>query len=271
MRIEVPGLPEFAPGWVWLAGAGPGDPGLLSLAAAHGLQHADVVVYDALVHSGVLALARDGAELVYAGKRGGKPSVRQTDICRRLVELAGSDLRVLRLKGGDPFVFGRGVDECLALTDAGIPFRVIPGITAGIGGLAYAGIPLTARETNTAVTFVTGHTARDDLPDDVDWGALAAGSPVLVFYMAAMHLERIAGRLMAAGRSADEPVSLLFRMTWPEQAVIDTDLAHCAAVLAACGFEPPVLVVVGPVVRLRERLDWQRLGSWAAPHREVAT
>ncbi len=173
-------LPEFEPGWVWLAGAGPGDPGLLTLHALNGLRHADVVVYDALVGREVLALARPGAERVFAGKRGGRPSPEQPDISRRLIGHARDGSRVLRLKGGDPFVFGRGGEEGLALVEAGIPFRIIPGISAGIGGLAYAGIPLTHRNVNSAVTFVTGHGTTGAMPETVDWAALSRGSPVII-------------------------------------------------------------------------------------------
>ncbi|MEX0814794.1 MAG: uroporphyrinogen-III C-methyltransferase, partial [Dongiaceae bacterium] len=217
-------FPAFEPGWVWLAGAGPGDPGLLTLLAAHALRHADVVVYDALVSPAVLAQAGPGAALEYAGKRGGRPSPRQPDISLRLVRLAREGRRVLRLKGGDPFVFGRGGEEALALVAAGVPFRVVPGISAGIGGLAYAGIPVTHRDINSAVTFVTGHDAAGAVPEQVDWSALARGSPVLVIYMALKHLETIAGRLLAAGRRADEPVAVVSRATTPEQRVLETTL-----------------------------------------------
>ncbi len=145
-------LPKFEPGWVWLAGAGPGDPGLVTLHTLNGLRQADVVVYDALVDKGILDWMRPGVEAVYAGKRGGKPSPKQRDISLRLIEMAREGKRVLRLKGGDPFVFGRGGEEALSLVEAGVPFRVIPGVTAGIGGFAYAGIPLTHRDVNQAVT-----------------------------------------------------------------------------------------------------------------------
>ena len=170
------GLPDFDPGNVWLVGAGPGDPGLLSALALHALSHADIVVYDALVDPRILRLARHGATLDYAGKRGGRPSPSQPDISARLVRLAQAGNRVLRLKGGDPCVFGRGGEEALALAEAGIPFRIVPGITAGIGGLAYAGIPVTHRNTNSAVTFLTGHDSDGEVPGGLDWGAIARGS-----------------------------------------------------------------------------------------------
>ena len=147
-------LPALEPGTVWLAGAGPGDPGLLSVLALHGLRQAEVIVYDALVDNRILDLAQPGVMLEYAGKRGGKPSAKQRDISLRLIELAREGRRVLRLKGGDPFVFGRGGEEALALVAAGIAFRIVPGISAGIGGLAYAGIPVTHREVNSAVAFI---------------------------------------------------------------------------------------------------------------------
>jgi len=249
-------LPEFLPGWVWLAGAGPGEPGLLTLHALNGLKQADAVVYDALVDERVLRLARPGAALEYAGKRGGKPSPRQRDISARLIELAAAGRRVLRLKGGDPFVFGRGGEEALALVRAGVPFRVLPGVTAGIGGLAYAGIPATHRDTNSAVTFVTGHDVSGAAPDGLDWAALARGAPVLVLYMALKHLEAIAARLIAGGRAADEPVAIVCRAATPEQRVLETTLAACAADAAAAGLEPPAIVAIGPVVRLRAALDW---------------
>ena len=249
-------LPEFRPGSVWLVGAGPGDPGLLTLLALHALGHADAVVYDALVDSRILALARPGALLDYAGKRGGKPSPLQPDISERLVRLARDGKRVLRLKGGDPFVFGRGGEEALTLAQAGIPFRVVPGITAAIGGLAYAGIPATHRDINSAVTFVTGHASDGELPDGLDWEALARGSPVIVLYMALKHLDAIARRLIAAGRRADEPVAVVSKATTPAQRVLETVLARAATDVAAAGIEPPAIVVLGEAVKLRRTLDW---------------
>jgi uroporphyrin-III C-methyltransferase len=249
-------LPTFEPGWVWLTGAGPGDPGLLTLHALNGLKQADVVVYDALVGQGALDLARAGARLEFAGKRGGKPSPKQADISRRLVAFAREGLRVLRLKGGDPFIFGRGGEEALALVAAGVPFRIIPGISAGVGGLAYAGIPATHRDTNSAVTFLTGHEAGGAATDNVDWAGLAKGSPVIVIYMALKHLAVITEQLIAHGRAPDEPVAIVSKATLPEQRVLETTLAEAVADLESSGIEPPSLVVVGRVVRLRDGLDW---------------
>ncbi len=249
-------LPEFEPGWVWLAGAGPGDPGLVTLHALNGLRHADVVVHDALVGPGVLALARSGAELEFAGKRGGRPSPEQPDISRRLVAHARAGRRVLRLKGGDPFVFGRGAEEGLALVEAGVPFRVIPGISAGLGGLAHAGIPLTHRDVNSAVTFVTGHGATGAVPESVDWAALSRGSPVIVFYMALRRLDEIRARLIDNGRAPDEPVAVISAATTGDQRVLETTLGSCVEDVAAARIAPPALVVLGDVVRLRAGLDW---------------
>lgn len=246
---------EFAPGSVWLTGAGPGDAGLLTLHALHGLRTADVIVYDALVSDAVLALAPAETPRDYAGKRGGKASPKQADISLRLVHLARQGKRVLRLKGGDPFVFGRGGEEALALVRAGIPFRVVPGVTAGIGGLAYAGIPLTHRDTNHAVTMITGHDATGEVTG-MDWRAVAKGAPVLVIYMAIKHLARIAAELIAGGRAPDEPMALVSNASTPEQRVIETTLSTCAIDVDAAGLTPPAIVVVGEVVRLRGGLDW---------------
>ncbi len=248
-------LPDFAPGSVWLVGAGPGAPGLLTVLALHALKAADVVVYDALVDRRILRLARAGAALDYAGKRGGKPSPQQPDISLRLIRLAREGKRVLRLKGGDPFVFGRGGEEAAALAQAGIPCRVVPGITAGIGGLAAAGIPATHRDTNSAVAFVTGHASGGEVPDGIDWAALARAAPVLVIYMALKHLDAIAARLMEAGRPADEPVAIVSKATMAGQRVLRTSLARAATDARAAGIEPPAVVAIGPVVALSEKLN----------------
>ena len=162
---------------------------------------------------------------------------------------------MLRLKGGDPFVFGRGGEEALALVAAGVPFRIVPGVTAGIGGLAYAGIPVTHSDTNHAVTFVTGHDASGEVTG-VDWAALAGGAPVLVIYMAMKHLATIAERLIAGGRSTDEAVAIVSNAALPDQRVLETTLGRAAAEAEAAGMAPPCVVVIGPVARLRAGLDW---------------
>lgn len=249
-------LPVFEAGWVWLAGAGPGDPGLLTLHALNGLRQADVVVYDALVDTSILQWVKPGAVVDYAGKRGGKPSPKQRDITLKLIDYAREGKRVLRLKGGDPFVFGRGGEEALGLVAAKVPFRVIPGITAGIGGLSYAGIPATHRDCNQAVTFLTGHDQTGLTPDAINWDGIAKGSPVIVMYMAMKHLETIADKLIAGGRSASEPVGIVCNASLPSQQVLETTLGECAEAARTSALEPPAIVCVGEVVRLRAGLDW---------------
>lgn len=249
-------LPAFLPGTVWLTGAGPGDPGLLTLLAVKALREADIIVYDALVDESCLKMARTGAVLEYAGKRGGKPSAKQRDISLRLVELAREGKRVLRLKGGDPLVFGRGGEEALTLVDHGIAFRIVPGITSGIGGLAYAGIPVTHREINHTVTFLTGHDSTGLVPDRIDWQAVSRGSPVIVMYMAMKHMGEIVRQLIAAGRHASEPVAFVCNAATEAQTVLETTLSTAEADIAKAGLEPPAIVVVGEVVRLRDGLDW---------------
>ncbi|MEM7067294.1 MAG: uroporphyrinogen-III C-methyltransferase [Pseudomonadota bacterium] len=249
-------LPVFEPGHVWLVGAGPGDPGLLTLHGANAIRQADVIVYDALVNEDILALANDAVKLQFAGKRGGKPSPKQRDISLKLVELANAGNRVLRLKGGDPFVFGRGGEEALTLVENGIPFRIVPGITAGIGGLAYAGIPATHRDINHSVTFLTGHDASGVVPDAVDWESIAKGSPVIVMYMAMKHWENIKERLIASGRSPQEPVAFVCNAATEQQMVLETTLEASHGDLKSAGLKPPAIVVVGKAVLMRSALDW---------------
>jgi len=249
-------LPDLDAGWVWLAGAGPGDPGLLSLLSLKGLQQADVVVYDALVSEEILAMANDQAILEFAGKRGGQPSAKQKDISERLVELAGMGKKILRLKGGDPLVFGRGGEEARHLVDAGVPFRIVPGITAALGGLAYAGIPLTDRHTNSAVTFLTGHGADGGLARDIDWDALARSSPVIIIYMALRRVDLIADQLIRSGRAHDEPVAIVSRASTKDQFVLETSLGRCGEDVKAADIKSPAMIVVGENIKLRAGLDW---------------
>ena len=256
--------PELRAGWVWLCGAGPGDPGLLTLHGLNALRQADVVVYDALVGEDILSWAGD-AELIYAGKRGGKPSAKQRDISLHLVELARAGKRVLRLKGGDPFVFGRGGEEAQTLVQHGVPIRIIPGISAGIGGLAYAGIPGTHRDVNQSVTFVTGHDQTGDTPGSLDWSAIAQGSQVIVIYMGMKHIAQIVQRLIAAGRSPSEPLAFVTSATLEHQNVVKSTLGTAVDDAKAAGVEPPAIICIGRSVLMRQVLDWRSLEAGAAP------
>lgn len=252
------GWPLFQPGWVWLVGAGPGDPGLLTLHGLNALRQADVVVHDALINSDILGWAPQ-ARHVDMGKRADKTSARQEEINAHLLALAGQGLRVLRLKGGDPYVFGRGGEEAQALAQAGVPFRVVPGITAGIGGLAAAGIPVTHRAHNQAVTFVTGHDQTGASPASLDWAAIAQGSQMLVIYMGLSHAATITARLIAAGRPADEPCAILAHATLPSQRLVETTLGQLPMALQNSAITAPALICLGPNVALRAQLDWQAL------------
>jgi uroporphyrin-III C-methyltransferase len=250
LTAERTGVPVLAPGHVWLAGAGPGDPGLLTLDALAGLQQAEVIVYDALVDPRVLALAGRQAQLEFAGKRGGKPSATQSDISRRLVELAHAGRRVLRLKGGDPFMFGRGGEETTALAAAGIPFRVIPGITAGLAALAAAAIPATLRGVNRAVIFAATHAVEEDF----DWAPLARTGQPIVLYMVMHSLERIAAALMQAGLAGTTPAAVIASATTPQERILISTLEKVAADAREQKFEPPAIVVIGDIVNAREQL-----------------
>jgi uroporphyrin-III C-methyltransferase len=247
-------LPVFNPGEVWLSGAGPGDPGLLTLHAVNALGQADIILYDALVDRAILGLARPGAVLEFAGKRGGRPSPNQRDITERLIELAREGHRVLRLKGGDPFVFGRGGEEALGLVAAGIFFRIIPGVTAGIGGLAYANIPATTRDTNHGVILVTGQYAAGN-ERGMDWAAVAHTKLPIILYMGMSRLPEIADALLAADVSPDLPVAIVNNATTPQQRVFVTTLARAGVDAAAQGFGAPSIIAIGEMVRLRAALS----------------
>ena len=248
--------PELEPGWVWLAGAGPGDPGLVTLHTLNGLQQADVIVYDALIDDRILEWGRPDATREYAGKRGGKPSPKQRDITLRLIELSNEGKRVLRLKGGDPFVFGRGGEEARTLINAGVSLRILPGVSAGIGGLAYAGIPVTHRDVTQAVTFLTGHDRSGEAPTAVNWRGIAEGSQVIVMYMAIKHLPEITDNLIKAGRDANEPVAVVGNATLPNMRILETTLGRAAADVREGDVEPPAIICVGEVVLMRQCLDW---------------
>jgi len=253
--IEQAGLRmhSFNKGEVWLVGAGPGDPGLLTLHALNAITKADYILYDALVDQSCLRLARDEAVLEFAGKRPGQPSPKQHEITARLIELARDNKKVLRLKGGDPFIFGRGGEEALSLARALIPFRIIPGITAAIAAPAYVGIPITSRQINQSLSFITGHDASGAVPE-LDWQALARGAAVLVFYMAMKHIGEICQKLMAAGRAADEPVAFITKATTPHQTTTFTTLIQAEQTVRIEKITSPTIVIIGKAVNLAQEI-----------------
>jgi uroporphyrinogen III methyltransferase / synthase len=244
------------PGRVYLVGSGPGDPGLLTLRAAELLARAPVIVHDALVNPAILGECPRDAVLHDVGKRAGLHSHSQGEINRLLVELAGRHDSVVRLKAGDPFVFGRGGEEALALVEAGVPFEVVPGVTAGVAAAAYAGIPVTHRGLAASATFLTGHEDAEKEGGELDWKALASGGGTLVFYMGVRRMQPNLERLIAAGLDPGTPAAVVERGTYPSQRVITATAADLARKAAEGGIEAPALVLVGGVVGLRERLSW---------------
>ena len=252
-------LPNFDKGTVWLAGAGPGDPGLMTLLTAKGLKDADIIMHDALVSNDVLDWANPNATLEFVGKRGGQKSMKQPDITSRMIAHAKAGKRVLRLKGGDPFVFGRGGEEVIELAKAGIHFRVIPGVTSGIGGLTYAGIPATHRDVNNVISFVTGRDATGDLPVNIDWDALAASSPVIVFFMALKTMPQVADNLIEAGKNPNTPIAIVSNATVADQTVVETTLATYAEDVTRACPKSPAIIIVGDSVKIRGLLkDFQQ-------------
>ena len=247
-----------AAGRVYLVGAGPGDPGLLTARALELIAAADVILYDRLIGPGALDGARPGAELLFVGKEGGGPAVPQERTEELMLEHARAGRSVVRLKGGDPFVFGRGGEEALRLREAGIAFEIVPGITSGIAAPAYAGIPVTHRGLATAVALVTGHTREDGqgTEDAIDWAALAAFPGTLVFYMGVRQLPAIADSLIAAGRSPEEPAAVVQDGTLPGQRSVTGTLATIAGLVAREQIRPPSVTVVGAVAALGEQLAW---------------
>ncbi|HEY7151378.1 MAG TPA: uroporphyrinogen-III C-methyltransferase [Solirubrobacterales bacterium] len=244
------------PGVVYLVGAGPGDPGLMTLRAAQLLASADTVLYDRLIPRSVLAGARAGAELVYVGKEPASPQLPQEEIERLMIDRARAGRAVVRLKGGDPFVFGRGGEEAEALAGAGVEFEVVPGVTAGVAVPAYAGIPVTHRDEASAVAFVTGH--EDPSKDDsaLDWKALAAFPGTLVMYMGLKRLPEIAARLIGAGRDGTEPAAVIERGTTAAQRTVTASLAQLPAAVADAGIDSPAIILTGAVAARRETIGW---------------
>ncbi len=244
---------DIKSGKVYLAGAGPGDPKLLTLRAAEAIGASDVIVYDYLVNPQVLAHARRGVELIYAGKRAGQPSISQEEINRLLISHALAGRTVTRLKGGDPFIFGRGGEEALALAQAGIDWEVIPGISSGIAAASYAGIPLTHRDHASSVAFITGHDGAKKRRS-VDWSVTAWAADTLVIFMCAETIATIARELILAGRSPLTPIAIIRWGTFEHQEVFTGSLADIAETDSEIA--PPAIAVVGDVVSLREKLRW---------------
>ncbi len=242
-------------GIVYLIGAGPGDPGLLTIKGRECLRRAEVVIYDYLANPALLAEAPQ-AEHLYVGKRKGLHHVPQEEITRLLLDRAAAGKVVARLKGGDPFVFGRGGEEALALSEAGIPFEVVPGVTAAVAAAAYAGIPLTHRDFTTTLGFVTGHEDPAKKLSSLDWEKLATAVGTLVFYMGMANLENICEQLIAHGRPAETPVAVVRWATTPRQQTLTGTLADIVEKVGATGFKPPAVIFVGGVVGLREKLRW---------------
>lgn len=241
-------------GKVYLVGAGPGDPGLFTLKGKSLLEHADVVIYDALVSPGILAMINPQAEQIHAGKRRGRHSLPQRETTQLLMAKAKTHAVVVRLKGGDPFVFGRGGEEMEDLVQAGVPVEVVPGITAGIAAPAYVGIPVTHRRYSSSVTFVTGHEAVGKYRPEVNWRAIAAGSETLVIYMGVHNLAHITQELIAAGHTTETPIALIRWGTRPEQEHLIATLGTVVDRVIETGFEAPAIAVIGNVVNYRQHL-----------------
>ena len=253
-RLEtmLDGCPVFEPGTVWLVGAGPGDPGYLTVNALRALQQADAILHDALIDDRILDLARPEAARIYSGKRAGEHSIDQAALCARMVDLAQAGQRVLRLKGGDPMVFGRGGEEMLRLAEAGIRFKIVPGVTAGLAAMAVAAIPATLRDVNRAVVLATGHESAE--AGETDWAALAGLGQPLVLYMALRRIDRIARELIDGGMAAETPVAVISSATRSDQDILVSTLGTISVDRERHPIEPPAVVVIGEIVEMRERL-----------------
>ena len=241
-------------GKVYLVGAGPGDPGLITLNGSVLLKQADVVIYDALVSSSILAMINPNAEKFNAGKRRDRHSLEQTQTTQLLIEKAKTHAVIVRLKGGDPFVFGRGGEEMEDLMQVGIAVEVIPGVTSGIAAPAYAGIPLTHRNYSSSVTFVTGHEAAGKYRPEVNWEAVAQGAETIVIYMGVHNLQNIIKKLIAAGRDPETPIALIQWGTYPKQKELIGTLNNIVGQIESTGFEAPAITVIGNVVNLHQIL-----------------
>ena len=247
---------NFDRGSVWLVGAGPGDPGLLSLLAYKSIKKADVIFYDALLNEKILSLARSKARLIYVGKRGNKKSINQLEINKLLINEAKKNKRVLRLKGGDPFIFGRGGEEALSLKLNKIPYKVVPGTTAGIAGLAYAGIPATHRDFNTSITFISAYGAGGEKPETVDWTSFTKTSQLIVIYMGLERINWVCSELIKRGRNKHENIAIISNATNKNQKTLISTLENCSKDLDKNIIDSPALLVIGKNVLLSPILNW---------------
>ncbi|MFM7472193.1 MAG: uroporphyrinogen-III C-methyltransferase [Nodosilinea sp.] len=262
--ILSPSHTPVLPGTVYLVGAGPGDPGLLTLKGKSLLEVAEVVIHDALVSPPILAMVNPQAEVINAGKRRGRHSMDQADITRLIIAKAKKHGLVVRLKGGDPFIFGRGGEEMADLRQAGITVEVVPGVTAGVAAPAYAGIPVTHRDHSSSVAFVTGHEAAGKYRPQVNWRALAQGVETIVVYMGLHNLETITQELLAAGLDPETPVALIRWGTYPQQQTLVAPLNRVVSRAQATEFEAPALVVIGQVVTWSSLIEQRQWKVW--PH-----
>jgi len=247
---------KFKKGSVWLVGAGPGDPGLLTVLAVKAIETADIIFHDSLIDNKILLLAKPDAELVYVGKRVDKHSISQLEISEKLIKESKKNKRVLRLKGGDPFVFGRGGEEALALTLNNIPFRVVPGITVGIAGLAYAGIPATHRDFNTSITFISAYGAGGEKPNTIDWRSFTNTSQLIVVYMGLKRIRWVCQQLIIQGRNKNENIAIISNATYENQNIFITTLYNCSKNIDTKDLASPAILVIGKNVVLSPILNW---------------
>jgi uroporphyrin-III C-methyltransferase len=247
---------NFTKGSVWIVGAGPGDPGLLSLLAYKSIKKADVIFYDALLNEQILSLAKSTSQLIYVGKRGNKKSINQLEINKLLINEAKKNKRVLRLKGGDPFIFGRGGEEALSLKLNKIPYKIVPGATAGIAGLAYAGIPATHRDFNTSVTFISAYGAGGEKPETIDWTIFSKTSQLIVIYMGLERINWVCSELVKRGRDKNENIAIISNATKQNQKILISTLSNCLEGFDKNVVESPALLVIGKNVLLSPILNW---------------
>ena len=247
---------NFYKGSVWIVGAGPGDPGLLSLLAYKSIKKADVIFYDALLNEEILSLAKPSSQLIYVGKRGNKKSINQLEINKLLINAAKKNKRVLRLKGGDPFVFGRGGEEALSLKLNKIPYKIVPGATAGIAGLAYAGIPATHRGFNTSITFISAYGAGGEKPETIDWASFSKTSQLIVIYMGLERISWVCSELIKRGRDRYENIAVISNATKQNQKILISTLSNCLEDFDKNMIDSPALLVIGKNVLLSPILNW---------------